>query len=860
MIKFIFLTIFLSSTLLLSAQISDDFSDGNFNSNPVWIGNTDKFEVNSSKQLHLKSTGVDTSCLVSLSTYSENCEWRFWTKLSFNTSANNNGRVYLMSDNSNISGNISGYFIQLGDAADSISLCRQVGNVITKIVTCKDVKTSATVNTLRFKVIRKLNGLWELYCDKTGGSNYLFEGSGMDNTFILSNYFGVFCKYTSSNATKFYFDDFYIGNIQVDSLAPALSTIKVIDNRTLQLSYSEAIGITCLEKQSNYLISNNGADSIRQDVINPAIIRLYLTKALENGENYQIRIDSVVDLSGNIAKGLSGTFSFYQPKAFDIVINEIMADPTPAIGLPESEFIELFNRTDKSIDLTNWQIILGGNAHIFSESTIAPNGYLILCPISLVVDFQSFGCVLGFSSLPITNAGESIVLKDNMQHIISSINFTDSWYGSSEKAAGGWSLEQINPNNACDETVNWTAATNFKGGTPGSINSVNNALSANRPANLIRVGIADYFTIQLYFDKKIDTAKMLIKEAYTFDNGLGYPVNVYPQAPDYKSVKLVLPSIIENKKVYTVSISDTLTDCMSNKISKNQQAKFALPENVAVSDIIINEVLPDPFDGGVDFIEIYNRSSKILDLSELQLCSMADDSVTISSSNVSNSYLFFPGEYLVLTSDPAKVKSKYTILNPNAFLQMSNFPAYNIDGGTVLLKNYDGKQIDGMRYHQSMQFPLLQSSKGVSYERLNFACNSYDSASWHSASEVAGFATPGYKNSQYTEYISTTTGNVSVQPDIFSPDNDGKDDILSINYSFDNPGFVVNIQIFDANGRLSRKLVSNELADTKGSFYWDGKTDKNEIANIGIYIVYFEAFNKNGKIIKDKKSAVVARK
>ena len=496
--------------LSLSAQITEDFSDGNFSSNPVWIGNSDKFEVNSSKQLHLKSVGTDTSYLVSLSTYSESCEWRFWVKLSFNSSANNNARVYLMSDNADITQNTNGYFIQIGDSKDSVSLCRQSGSTITKIINAKQTTTSASLNSLRFKVIRKLNGLWELYCDKSGGSNYQLEGTSTDNTFSKSSYFGVFCKYTSSNATKFYFDDFYIGNIQVDSIAPALNNIKVLDNKTIQLSFSETIIGNYIERVNNYLVDNDIyiPDSVKQDSKNPSIIKIYFAKALIDGVNYNIIIDSIADLSGNIANRIIGSFSFYKPKAFDIVINEIMADPTPVIGLPESEYIELYNRTNKTIDLTNWQIILGGNAHLFTESTISPNGYLILCPTSSISQFQSFGNVLCFSRLPITNEGESIVLKDNFQHIISSVTFSNSWYGNSEKSEGGWALEQINPNFSCDENANWVASSNFKGGTPGSINSVNNTNISTATANLVRVGIEDYFTIQLYFDKKIDTSKI----------------------------------------------------------------------------------------------------------------------------------------------------------------------------------------------------------------------------------------------------------------------------------------------------------------------------------------------------------------
>ncbi|HRP61526.1 MAG TPA: hypothetical protein PK833_14735, partial [Vicingus sp.] len=118
--------------------------------------------------------------------------------------------------------------------------------------------------------------------------------------------------------------------------------------------------------------------------------------------------------------------------------------------------------------------------------------------------------------------------------------------------------------------------------------------------------------------------------------------------------------------------------------------------------------------------------------------------------------------------------------------------------------------------NEDLHFALLNDTKGVSLERIDYNRPSNDNTNWHSPAEDVGFATPGYENSQFQK-VEITDG-ISISPETFSPDNDGVDDVLNISYQFAEAGYVANIVIYDAKGRLIKNLLLNELLGTKGTF------------------------------------------
>jgi hypothetical protein len=204
--KYFLIHILFFITSSLSAQVTDDFSDGNFTSNPTWSGTTNEFIVNPSGQLQLNNTVAATSQLglqhnlVDLT----NKEWQIWVKQSFSSSSSNYGRVFLTSDNSDLTLAQNGYYLQFGEAnsIDAIRLFKLEAGVSTQLCSGVDgqIANSFTAN---IKVKRDATGNWSLFADLTGGLNFVLQGTAVDASSLLGTHFGILDVYTSSNATKF---------------------------------------------------------------------------------------------------------------------------------------------------------------------------------------------------------------------------------------------------------------------------------------------------------------------------------------------------------------------------------------------------------------------------------------------------------------------------------------------------------------------------------------------------------------------------------------------------------------------------------------------------------------------------------
>ncbi|MFT3909470.1 MAG: lamin tail domain-containing protein [Ferruginibacter sp.] len=484
------------------------------------------------------------------------------------------------------------------------------------------------------------------------------------------------------------------------------------------------------------------------------------------------------------------------------------------------------------------------------------DSFVIVCTGSAVPALSVYGNVISVTSFPsIGNTGDLISLVSPQGTIIHSVNYTDAWYQNQLKEDGGWTLEMIDTHNPCSGMSNWKASEDPSGGTPGRKNSVDAVNPDQTSPKLLRAYAPDNLHVTLVFDEPLDAVKAAIASGYTISDGIGNPVSATPVSPVFDRVQLTLSTPLQPNKIYLAVATAAVTDCANNGISAlKDTARVGLPAATVDSfDIVINEILFNPTPASNDYVEIYNRSNKILNLKNVSIAN-ASGFEHLSTED----YLFFPGDFMVLTESRDLVLHDYVANDLYAFIEVS-MPSYNDDAGDVRLLNEQGNIVDEVLYLDDWQFPLISNEEGVALERIDYNAPSQNAANWHSAASSVHFGTPTYKNSQY-RLDAGVQGEIKIDPEVFSPDNDGRDDFATINYNFPEPGYVTNITIFDAVGRRVRNLERNALSGIKGYYRWDGLDEKKNKLPVGIYIIYTEVFNLQGKTKKFKNTIVLARK
>ncbi len=778
-------------------------------------------------------------------------EWQFTLRNGdWDPSSSNKFWFYLATDDTNAE-TLNGYAVgvNISGTSDILSLWKmEDGEAAHEIIkSTLDWKENMQVQIV---VSRSAKGIWGLEYSANDG-NWSNSFAGQDTSSFSSNFWGLHFGYTSTRAGMLWLDAVVI---RAYDTPPFISNVKVISGDLIEVEFNEPINTNTLDA-GNFSLQETGGENVSilsVDIVQGSNKKVQLTISGVTSFELTLTATNITDLKGNTAGSDSCNFSFYPPvMSNDLVINEIMADPSPQVGLPEEDFVELYSRAAYPLQLTNAVLQVGDNERPLGEVTLLPGEYLILCKTGAFEAFSNYGKTLAVTSFPnLKTGGDSVQVKINGK-VISQITYTKEWYNDIEKQNGGWSIERIDPERECGQEANWMASTHLTGGTPGTENSVKrDNPDTESPYLLWAVAISNN-QVELLFSEPMNMEAILSKQHYSGSDGLGSPETV--EAITSKNVILQFASTLVEGKVYQLDFQDISDDCGNLLLDASATIQWV---NIYPGDVVINEVLYDPYPEGEDFVELYNNSEKNIPVNRISLASRDEKGELEKVFPLSDEkFIFEPNTYLVCTKSSSKILEFYHSVCQPCFLEMLKFPSYVNKEGVVVLMADSTIIVDEFSYTDDLHSPLLYDTEGISLERISFTSETNKPGSWHSAAEHVGYATPGYQNSQYKE--EGTTKEFVFTPKSISPNDDGYNDQLDIIYQLDEPGYLANIWIFDSAGRTVAQLAKNELLGTSGVINWEGEDETGSKLPYGAYIILVEIFDTKGNVKRYKESCIL---
>jgi hypothetical protein len=840
------------------AQFTDNFDDGDFTTGTLWSGDDALFTVVSG-QLRSNSPGAANYQLSTASTQATDAQWEFFLNLKFATSGANYVDVYLMSSAADLASGVNGYTVRIGGTSDRVELFRSDAGTGTSLIASADgIVNSSSDNPFRILVKRDAANNWTLQLDDGNTGTYATAGSATDATYTSCSHFGIRIEQSTaaSPVNNHFFDDISVGPIVLDLTPPEILSVTATSATNVDVLYNEPLDPGFIGTYD--IIPFIGVSAAVQDGTDPALVHVTPAIAFTSGNTYSLLSNGAQDAAGNAAPNVSTDFTYVVPAVAgprDVVINELMADPSPAVGLPEAEFVELYNANlTESYDLAGWTFSDGSTTSTLPAFTLVPGAHCMVVDDAVAGLFSAYPNVVVVSTFPsLNNDGDPLTLKDGNGTLIDAVTYALSWYQDAAKADGGWTLEQVDPTTPCSGAANWRASNAAAGGTPSAQNSIFAIVPDTEAPSLTTVLVNDASAIVLQFSEAMDIGT-LASGTYTITPTIAIGSAIATSA---STVQLTLAQPLAAGQLYTITATN-VSDCPGNPIGTANTATFALPEPVAAGDVVINEVLYDPRGSGSDFVEVYNRSNKVLSLAGWKLANVTNGSVASPITITGTSYLLLPGEFVLITEDALNVEAEYPQSRMDRFL-VADLPSYTNGEGSVVLQDPMGVQLDRLDYTDDLHFTLLNETEGVSLERVDPDRPTGDNSNWHSAADDAGFATPGFQNSQYAPAPSGG-GELVATPEIFSPDNDGYQDVLTLTYTFGEPGYVGTMIVFDIAGREAKVLMNNVLLGTSGAISWDGILETGEKARIGPYVVYLEVFDLSGNVQKFRRTVTLAHR
>lgn len=836
-----------SPFMVNSQSLYEDFSQGYPHGLAEWKGDTADYFVNGVQQLQLDRSGSGISSIWTDIELQGSMQWSLWLKLSFNTSVNNHARWILYRDSLN-----RGLDIRIGGANDSLNLLYHDNGADSLL--CSGLHThTGSSSTSKFLLARYEDSLLTLL-SSNDSIQWITECSA--SIFIpgMSAICGLESKVTSSNSSKVRFDCFAWSRIYPDTTGPIILKWLMPYRDEIILLLNEGVD-TNSTNPSDFQCEGQAANSI-QYTADQDTIHLRYSLPLPDRQWLMLEIPVLCDTLQNCSPDSSFNCFYMKMEYADIQITEIMADPSPPMDLPETEYLELHNRTGFPVKLEDWKLRINDDTKLMPTVMMEPNSFHLVMKESELQAWPDSMSKIAMASVTLPNNGSTISLRDKNGQLIHAVRYESSDWGEGVKSDGGWSLERIDVSNN-SEDKNWAISTDPSGGSPGRTNPLSATMADKLAPGFIRAVPLDLTTFNLCFDQQLDSSIVADPKLLTSHDGLD--IESYSWISDYHdAISVHLEHGMQQGSLYSFE-GVAAMDLNGNQGNHNWNALLGWPEWPDSADIIINEILFDVAENEFEFIEIYNRSQKLISLKYLALGEY-DTSIAmpISMYPLSDDHrLLFPGDYIYLTRNTEAVAFRYGLRSSQTGARVENLFNLSDAGSTLCLLSMGGEVLDMTSYNKEMHHPAMMASESYSLERVSPELPATDVGSWQSASITGPGASPGFVNSCMQNPFSSDEDAVfSIHPTLISPDLDGYADQMLICWEGLEPGSVIDIDIYTLQGLCVYRLIEEIPAGSRDCIAYNGRDADGKMLPEGIYVLKMRHYS-SGKWKSERKAFAI---
>jgi len=285
-------------------------------------------------------------------------------------------------------------------------------------------------------------------------------------------------------------------------------------------------------------------------------------------------------------------------------------------------------------------------------------------------------------------------------------------------------------------------------------------------------------------------------------------------------------------------------DYEGDEVSEDDSISQQLYISGGASPLVINEIMPLPLVDQQEWLEIYNRSSAMVDILGWSIADNSGSKTSISDT----SFVMEGNSYLVIGGDPLQIADMYS----GYYIEVAQFPTLNNTDELLILSDPQGIPMDEMSYSSATEL-----ATGRSLERIRPVASGQEVGNWGVCISDLG-STPGMRNSLYLNVLPEEL-DVELSPNPFSPNGDGDSDQLIVEYELPFEHGLMSIMVFDMAGRKIAEPEQIKPVSHRGQVLWDGEANYGGKAVTGLYIMKLLFDDQDGKVWSSLKKVYLIR-